>query len=189
MTETDAFSRAIRRKSWREIFSRTCRPLRSSLLNLQKEGRSGWIGIGRKELRKESSAIFLFLRPRFCQNNCFSPSPPPPLSLSLSLPLPLQCSTSSIFFGTRSISFFLCVRLTDKVPPALILKKSLSLSLSPRPIYPWRRTHSCFAICGGCSLARSPTLLASLRRRSAFVVPLASLSLFPLAVPFLSPLM
>ena len=116
-------------------------------------------------------------------------SPPLSLSLSLSLPLPLQCSTSSIFFGTRSISFFLCVRLTDKVPPALILKKSLSLSLSPRPIYPWRRTHSCFAICGGCSLARSPTLLASLRRRSAFVVPLASLSLFPLAVPFLSPLM
>ena len=141
MTETDAFSRAIRRKSWREIFSRTCRPLRSSLLNLQKEGRRGWIGIGRKELRKESSAIFLFLRPRFCQNNCFSPSPPP-LSLSLSLPLPLQCSTSSIFFGTRSISFFLCVRLTDKVPPALILKKSLSLSLSLSSSYISLEAHS-----------------------------------------------
>ena len=176
MTETDAFSRAIRRKSWREIFSRTCRPLRSSLLNLQKEGRRGWIGIGRKELRKESSAIFLFLRPRFCQNNCFSPSPPP-LSLSLSLPLPLQCSTSSIFFGTRSISFFLCVRLTDKVPPALILKKSLSLSLSLLVLYilGGALTRALPSVEGAHSLARPPCLL----RSGAVVLLLFHLPLSP----------
>ena len=131
MTETDAFSRAIRRKSWRKIFSRTCRPLRSSLLNLQKEGRRGWIGIGRKELRKESSAIFLFLRPRSVLAFVKTIA-----SLPLSLSLSLSPSTSSVLhflhLFRHTLNFFLFVRAADGQSASGfdIKKVSLSLSLS-----------------------------------------------------------
>ena len=51
------------------------------------------------------------------------------------------------FSAHAQFRFFLCVRLTDKVPPALILKKSPSL-FPLRPIYPWRRrTHSYYSMC------------------------------------------
>ena len=127
--------------------------------------------LGGKEGRNPLQYFLSFLRPRFCQNNCFS--------------RPLYLSTSpSIFFGTRSISFFLCcVRLTDKVPPALILKKSLSLSLSLSSPYISLEAHSLVysAICreGACSLAH----LASLSLSAAFVFLLFHL---PLSLSFCS---
>ena len=133
MTDGDGRVFARRhRKSWREIFSRTCRPslslVESAPLKEAEVARMYW---SRKA--ESSAAIFLLFsfRPRFCQNNCFSP----PLS-------------TSIFFGTRSISF-LFVRAADGQSASGFDIKKVSLPpLSPRPIYPWRRrTHSYCSLC------------------------------------------
>ena len=117
------------RKSWREIFSRTCRPLS---LAESAEGEVARMYWSRKA--ESSAAIFLLFsfRPRFCQNNCFSP----------------PFYSTSIFFGTRSISF-LFVRAADGQSASGFDIKKVSLPpLSPRPIYPWRRrTHSYYSLC------------------------------------------
>ena len=125
------------RKSWREIFSRTCRPF-SSRTQDGRTSRMYWSEEWREGGKAESSAaIFLFFFLAFVKTIASLPS-------LRSSPLYLH-----LFRHTRSISFFLCVRLTDKVPPALILKKSLSLLA--RPIYPWRRRRE-------GALTRTPTL-------------------------------
>ena len=120
------------RKSWREIFSRTCRPslslVESAPLKEAEVARMYW---SRKA--ESSAAIFLLF--------------PFVLAFVKTIASPLPLSTS-IFFGTRSISF-LFVRAADGQSASGFDIKKVSLPpLSPRPIYPWRRrTHSYYSLC------------------------------------------